>query len=215
VTVIAMSGPGVVTRRVALAGASASGLVRDFNLLTVSTEGAHGCPALDGSSIGATMRAGGQTWQTSDIGCGGVSVTHNGKELPGLNEGAAFRQDLDRALGVPPAAGVVHRLAAVVTELEHANGKAYLARAAWAPDEATAVKTLTGDVVNGSSPVYVIQLQGQFTCTECSIPAGAKPPNGGVLVDVIDAHTFRSEDFSLTNTLVSLNEVGPEFSIPT
>ena len=48
------------------------------------------------------------------------------------------------------------------------------------------VKASSGDVVNPSAtdiknaPFYLFVLHGQFTCTDCSGPAGSKPPRGTI-----------------------------------
>jgi hypothetical protein len=214
VIVTATNSRGVLTRSKTLPGATATQFVRDFNSLPVSSTGQTSCPASDGSETGATMSAGGHLWRVA-TGCGDafVSVTRDGKQLPTLNSSGTFIADIDRAVAVPPRAAVARRLAVVAATLQHQNGRAFDAKAAWAPHEAAAVRALTGEVVAGNRPVYAIEMQGRFVCTSCSVPQGVTAPRGSVLIDVVDAHTFRTEDFSLTNAYVSLSLIGPPFPI--
>jgi hypothetical protein len=56
-----------------------------------------------------------------------------------------------------------------------------------------------GDLIPGSGKtiVYLLTMKGRFTDYAASVPAGASPPTGRYLSDVIDAQTFQGLDFGL------------------
>jgi hypothetical protein len=94
------------------------------------------------------------------------------------------------------------------------EGTVTSALAVKARSHTSAVLYLMKDLVQGAKPVYVIELRGRFVCSGCSRPSGAKSPRGTVLIDVLDAHSFRGEDFSLTDKWVSLAGLGRPFPVP-
>lgn len=60
-----------------------------------------------------------------------------------------------------------------------------------------------------TAKVFVIQLRGKFTCTECSYPPGASPPTGTASQDVLSATTLQSTDFGVTPRPVAMQRMGP------
>jgi hypothetical protein len=70
---------------------------------------------------------------------------------------------------------------------------------------AALVKASSGDVVTESpgeskQRFYLIVLHGQFVCTGCTGPAGAKPPHGTIETHVLSS-TGRPTDFGLGSSL--------------
>jgi hypothetical protein len=57
--------------------------------------------------------------------------------------------------------------------------------------------------------VFVIQLRGTFTCTECSHPPGASPPTGTAAQDVLSFGSLTPSDFGLTTHPVVMQRMGP------
>jgi hypothetical protein len=57
--------------------------------------------------------------------------------------------------------------------------------------------------------VFVIQLRGRFTCTECSHPPGASAPTGTAAQDVLSFGSLTPSDFGLTMHPVVMQGMGP------
>jgi hypothetical protein len=76
---------------------------------------------------------------------------------------------------------------------------------------AHAVAVTMSDGVEGDQPVWVIQVEGvgEFVCGVCSVPPGASAPHGRFQLLIVDASTFRTLDFGLTDKDADLAALGP------
>ena len=76
---------------------------------------------------------------------------------------------------------------------------------------ARAVAVTSGGIIEGDQPVWVIQVEGvgEFVCKSCSVPPGASAPHGRFQTLVVDASTFRTLDFGLSDTDANLTQLGP------
>lgn len=80
--------------------------------------------------------------------------------------------------------------------------------AVYSPDHQAAEAIVSGDVVNDHVPVYVIEVTGgPFTCSACSYPAGASPPQGNALTLTVNAQTFQVTDFGITPNPPDLTKI--------
>jgi hypothetical protein len=75
---------------------------------------------------------------------------------------------------------------------------------------ARAVAVTSGGVITGDEPVWVVQVEGvkEFVCNSCSFPQGASAPHGRFQVLILDASTFRTLDFGLSDKDASLIQLG-------
>ena len=62
---------------------------------------------------------------------------------------------------------------------------------------------------NQDAKVFVIQLLGQFTCTECSSPSAASVPTGTAAQDVLSFGSLAQTDFGLTPHAVAMQRMVP------
>jgi len=93
----------------------------------------------------------------------------------------------------------------------HANDR----QAVGPVSRALAVRLTSGDLVGGdTTPSYVIEIKGNFTCRVCSSPAPGHAPSGRVIVDVLDAFTLFGSDFGLSARWVPLNRLGNPILLP-
>jgi hypothetical protein len=60
-----------------------------------------------------------------------------------------------------------------------------------------------------TAKVFVIQLRGTFTCTECSHPSGADAPTGTAAQDALAFGSLAGSDFGLTPHPVVMQRMGP------
>jgi len=64
----------------------------------------------------------------------------------------------------------------------------------------TRERAVARDFVNSDQAVYQVVIAGHFRCGSCSIPPGAKVPNGTVMTSSLDRRTLQSLDFGLTRS---------------
>jgi hypothetical protein len=77
-----------------------------------------------------------------------------------------------------------------------------------------ASRLTTGDgPVSSTAAVYVIEMRGNFVCGGCSIPRGARSPRGDVTILEINASTFESVGFGLSNIWYNLDRLGHAFTL--
>ena len=72
----------------------------------------------------------------------------------------------------------------------------------------------SGDVVYSSTPSYVIEMRGRFTCGLCSSPGSGSPIKGSVITDVLNASTLQISDFGFADVWVPLTKLGAPFALP-
>ncbi len=65
-----------------------------------------------------------------------------------------------------------------------------------------------GTGVFGRQPVYLLVLNGSFTCSDCTGPPGGAEPKGDVVTLVVDRSTLRGLDFGFGGP-VDTSNVGP------
>lgn len=73
----------------------------------------------------------------------------------------------------------------------------------------TAVTLVSGDGINSNEPVYLVQLIGQFTLTDVSIPPGGKAPTGSALTLDVDVSGGNVVDTGLGHKAADLSKLGP------
>jgi hypothetical protein len=72
----------------------------------------------------------------------------------------------------------------------------------------------SGDPSYATSPVWLIQLRGQFVCGMCAGPPGAKAPTGALMSAIVSADTFADTDFGIDATVaLDLAPLGPVVSL--
>lgn len=62
--------------------------------------------------------------------------------------------------------------------------------------------------------VWVVQLDGTFTCTQCSVPPGASPPTGRHLVLIVDAGSYQLYDETVSDQVHDLSSIGTAVQLP-
>jgi len=95
------------------------------------------------------------------------------------------------------------KLRALALQASSANGvpspKTMIA--VYSPDDQAAESIISGDIVNDHVPVYVIEVTGgPFTCSSCSGPPGASPPqvtDFGITPNVPDLTQISSDVVNL------------------
>src|SRR5580698_2581238 len=108
---------------------------------------------------------------------------------------------------------VTAKLRALALQASSANGvpspKTMIA--VYSPDDQAAQEIISGDIVNDYVPVYVIEMTGgPFTCSGCSGPPGASPPQGNALTITVNARTFQVTDFGITPNVPDLTKISPD-----
>jgi hypothetical protein len=78
---------------------------------------------------------------------------------------------------------------------------------------ARAFPLLGGSVTNLSSHIYVVQVIGNFTCYDCSVPAGAAAPHGRALRVEFDA-TGAGYGFGVGPAVFDLSTLGTVYGFP-
>jgi hypothetical protein len=77
-----------------------------------------------------------------------------------------------------------------------------------------ASRLTTGDgPVSSTELVYIIELRGNFVCRGCSTPQAGQPPTGDVTILDIDASTFGSIGYGLSNIWYNLDRLGKAFTL--
>jgi hypothetical protein len=71
-----------------------------------------------------------------------------------------------------------------------------------------AVTATSGDTVNTNQPVYLVQLQGQLTALDPSVPPGQSLPTGTYLDFIVDASGGSVTDWGVTNRKANLSALG-------
>jgi hypothetical protein len=71
-----------------------------------------------------------------------------------------------------------------------------------------AVTATSGDLVNTNQPAYLVQLQGQFTALDASVPPGQSQPTGTYLNFIVDASGGSVTDWGVTNRKANLSALG-------
>jgi hypothetical protein len=71
-----------------------------------------------------------------------------------------------------------------------------------------AVTATSGDLVNTNEPAYLVQLQGQFTALDASVPPGQSLPTGTYLNFIVDATGGSVTDWGVTNRQANLSALG-------
>ena len=68
-----------------------------------------------------------------------------------------------------------------------------------------------GDGVEGDQPVWVIQVEGvaEFVCESCTGPKGAPAGHGRFQLLIVDASTFQTWDFGMSDKDANLTQLGP------
>jgi hypothetical protein len=105
------------------------------------------------------------------------------------------------------------KLRALALQASSANGvpspKTMIA--VYSPDDQAAESIISGDIVNDHVPVYVIEVTGgPFTCSSCSGPPGASPPQGNALTLNVDAQTYQVTDFGITPNVPDLTQISSD-----
>jgi hypothetical protein len=80
--------------------------------------------------------------------------------------------------------------------------------------EQLAVKVVSGDGDSSTTPSYVIEIKGRFTCGGCSVPFGAHAPSGTVISDFLSASTLLGNGFGLSSRWVQLTGLGRPIILP-
>jgi hypothetical protein len=62
--------------------------------------------------------------------------------------------------------------------------------------------------VNTNQPAYLVQLQGQFTALDASVPPGQSLPTGTYLDFIVDASGGSVTDWGVTNRKANLSALG-------
>ncbi len=66
-----------------------------------------------------------------------------------------------------------------------------------------------GDIVQGNEPVWIVQVEGTFTCNLCSHPQGFRGTIAGhYLTITVDASTWRDTDFGIGDRRADLAKLG-------
>ncbi|MDQ1724230.1 MAG: hypothetical protein QOG52_1258, partial [Frankiaceae bacterium] len=89
------------------------------------------------------------------------------------------------------------RSAAIANQDPNATGEAV--RTTYSKAELVVLDGDTSSNPPGETEVWVIQLHGHFTCTDCSVPASTvAAPTGTASALVLNARTFDGYDFTIT-----------------
>ena len=110
----------------------------------------------------------------------------------------------------PVPASAIDRLTALSIELASESDDS-APKAAWAVFTARQDADLlaSGAYVNSNQPVYLVQIQGQFTALDASRPAGQQTPTGRFLTYVVDAATWLVLDSGVGDQSIDLSVLGP------
>lgn len=103
---------------------------------------------------------------------------------------------LSRAMAHNASADSLGQIHAVLTTRQQANALA---------SQAT---------VNSDQAVYLVQLQGQFTALQASVPYGHQLPVGHYLTFTVDADTGAVLDWGVSENSSNLAALGPVASLP-
>jgi hypothetical protein len=76
-----------------------------------------------------------------------------------------------------------------------------------------AVTLVSGDGINSNEAVYLVQLVGQFTLTDVSIPPGGKAPTGTDLSLDVDVSDGNAVDTGLSLKAADLSSLGPVIAL--
>jgi hypothetical protein len=71
-----------------------------------------------------------------------------------------------------------------------------------------AVTATSGSLVNTNQPAYLVQLQGNFTALDASVPSGAKLPTGTYLIFIVDASSGSVIDWGVSSRKANLFALG-------
>lgn len=110
-----------------------------------------------------------------------------------------------------PSAATVAKLSQLARTAAAANGEARSADAVLTTYLVAERAVLGGSRsydVPDDTPVWVIQIEGTFTCAACPRPPQARAPSGNVITLIVDATTFRSHDFSMGGPVQDLRALG-------
>jgi hypothetical protein len=66
----------------------------------------------------------------------------------------------------------------------------------------------TIDSADASTPVYALQITGNFTLKFASVPEGASLPTGSVLQAIVDPTTFHVYDYGVVKTAADMSSLG-------
>ena len=72
-----------------------------------------------------------------------------------------------------------------------------------------AATLISGDGINTNEPVYLVQLLGDFTLTDVSIPPNGTAPTGIALSFAVDVSGGNVVDTGLTHRAADLSKLGP------
>lgn len=72
-----------------------------------------------------------------------------------------------------------------------------------------AVTLTSGDLINSNEAVYLVQVLGQFTLTDVSIPQNGTAPTGIALTLDVDVSNGNVVDAGLTHKAADLSSLGP------
>jgi|GEM_PF-3481039 len=75
-------------------------------------------------------------------------------------------------------------------------------------------EVMSGAIIPSSTPSYVIEMRGHFTCPGCSTPRRGGVITGAVASAILNASTLRSSDFGFTGVWVPLAKLGKPFALP-
>jgi len=123
--------------------------------------------------------------------------------------------DASRAAGISPAVGAALLKQARQVAREDGDSRPYDVEAVLTTREkatrlqqGTRTPTCEQSPSCADKPVYMVAMQGRFTCNTCSIPFHAKVPRGTVVTLEIEAATMFRSGFSLTTRYPNLKAVG-------
>jgi len=129
------------------------------------------------------------------------------------SSGPPSSQPASAVASAAPASGsdpTLQKLWDLAVSAATAQGGTIKAAQAVRSTHARAVAVTSGGIIEGDQPVWVIQVEGvgEFVCNSCSVPAGASAPHGRFQTFVVDASTFRTLDFGLSDTDANLTQLG-------
>jgi hypothetical protein len=76
------------------------------------------------------------------------------------------------------------------------------------------IATGAGTGVVGEQPVYLVVIQGDFTCTTCGGPPGHTPPHGTVITLVLGREKLNGLDFGIGGQQPDTSSLGPGVPVP-
>jgi len=94
------------------------------------------------------------------------------------------------------------------------NATAEAVRTTLAEADRVALDGVTSTNPPGTTPVWVIQVRGDFTCTRCSVPPRRPSPTGTAIVIVLDANTFDQYAGALAHEPQDLSTLGTIVDLP-